>query len=391
MFASIIIPTYNACERLKLNLFSLNLQNCPRNQFEVIVIENGSTDESRSLLKSFNANFDLSTIFLDKNMGRSYARNLGIIKAKGDLLIFHDSDMIADTGFAWSHIQYHERTPGAVICGPGWRRIYTYYYKAFKKKTRENFLRQKHLYKIQKKDYYLADKYQLLNESDIEKSSILHYSFLLEIEEKKLSNILERYGSELSGYCFPWRFFMTNNCSVEKDAVLRAGMFDESFIGWGCEDLDLGYRLFQKGYRFVRENKVVSLHQEHPINYADTSGNIYRFTKKYDTLDLLLFYYGRDTCTDELSLNKVMVDLQEMMKIKKYEELLSIYKESLMLVRESCINHATLQKSAEAKYARQVVEKMKKQLEITELRRHYTYAYAAINKLAGFIPTKSGS
>ena len=108
MKASIIIPSFNAKDRLYNNLISLNCQDYPFSEFEVIVIDNGSADLTAEMLSNFSSYYTLIIIRLDKNVGIARARNLGIIKATGDIIIFHDGDMIATKDFVRKHIEAHE-------------------------------------------------------------------------------------------------------------------------------------------------------------------------------------------------------------------------------------------------------------------------------------------
>jgi GT2 family glycosyltransferase len=57
-----------------------------------------------------------------------------------------------------------------------------------------------------------------------------------------------------------WLYFLTGNASVRRDDLLRVGCFDESFTGYGHEDLELGYRLQKAGLRIVYEAGAVNYH-----------------------------------------------------------------------------------------------------------------------------------
>ena len=75
MKASVIIPSYNSKERLYYNLISLNNQDCDLNIFEVIVVDNGSIDNTLEMLENFNAKFAFKFVRLEKNRGISRGRN----------------------------------------------------------------------------------------------------------------------------------------------------------------------------------------------------------------------------------------------------------------------------------------------------------------------------
>ena len=82
---SVIIPTFNRAYCLKKAICSVLLQR----GFELIVVNDGSTDETYKVLESFT---NVRAIHLQKNLGVSYARNRGIEQAKGSLICFLDSD-----------------------------------------------------------------------------------------------------------------------------------------------------------------------------------------------------------------------------------------------------------------------------------------------------------
>ena len=82
---SVIIPTFNRAYWLKECIYSVLAQS----GFELIIVNDGSTDETDKVLESFS---NVRAIHLQKNLGVSYARNRGIEQAKGSLICFLDSD-----------------------------------------------------------------------------------------------------------------------------------------------------------------------------------------------------------------------------------------------------------------------------------------------------------
>nr|AQS32444.1 hypothetical protein [uncultured archaeon] len=89
---SIIIPVYNAKKTISRCLESIYIQNYPRNLYEVIVIDDASTDNSANIVKTY----PFKLIRLNKNIGPAAARNLGAKKSMGRILFFVDSDIILD-------------------------------------------------------------------------------------------------------------------------------------------------------------------------------------------------------------------------------------------------------------------------------------------------------
>ena len=91
---SIIIPVYNSESTLERCLNSIVRQTY--NDLEVIVIDDGSKDESLKIINSFNSRIDNLKIIKQDNSGVSVARNNGIQSAKGEYVLFLDSDDFLD-------------------------------------------------------------------------------------------------------------------------------------------------------------------------------------------------------------------------------------------------------------------------------------------------------
>ena len=88
---SVIVPVYNVEKYLPNCLDSLVNQNY--NKYEIIVVNDGSTDSSESIIDSYKNKYPkLIKIFNKENGGLSSARNYGISKSKGEYLLFVDSD-----------------------------------------------------------------------------------------------------------------------------------------------------------------------------------------------------------------------------------------------------------------------------------------------------------
>ncbi len=92
MKASIIVPTYNVLEYLEACLDSLLDQDFPANEYEIIVIDDGSKDGSGEMADRYAARHAEIRVIHQENRGVSVARNVGIAEAKGDYLWFVDPD-----------------------------------------------------------------------------------------------------------------------------------------------------------------------------------------------------------------------------------------------------------------------------------------------------------
>ncbi|MFC1698592.1 glycosyltransferase [Candidatus Omnitrophota bacterium] len=95
--ASIIIPTYNRQEELKELLISLEGQTYPREEFEIIIIDDGSTDGTKDAVARYIADHKDCAILYHRqeNAGPAAARNKGIQMSRGKLLLFTDTDCVA--------------------------------------------------------------------------------------------------------------------------------------------------------------------------------------------------------------------------------------------------------------------------------------------------------
>ena len=92
--ASLVIPTYNKKEFLELTLESLVNQTYSHENFEVIVVDDGSTDGTSAFL-SESTHFPFQLVYIgQENAGRAAARNAGILRARGETIVFIDDDQI---------------------------------------------------------------------------------------------------------------------------------------------------------------------------------------------------------------------------------------------------------------------------------------------------------
>lgn len=349
---SIIIPSYNACERLFYNLLSLNLQDYPHDQFEVIVIDNGSADNTAKMLTEFPASFRLKIVQIDENKGIAHGRNEGISKAVGDILIFHDSDMIAEKSFVRKHIEAHQNENTAV-CGIIWKEVFSYYYKNFEDFRISEFNKVKDQYDFQSEDLDL-DVLPLIPREKIIDGSFINYSFRKDTPFiQSLEKVIQEFGSDLKGYHLPWRFFITNNSSVPRRKVLEVGKFDEKIVNWGFEDYDLGIRLYKSGCNFKLLD-IVNVHQAHPRNYArgEALKSFDYICYKYNDIphiDIVLtcittFLRG-SLSIDEKELNSIVEDFYILQKMGKYNRLLSYFLQLLQIKKESDLNRVKNQVS----------------------------------------------
>lgn len=96
---SVIVPVYNRVEELRHLLNSLGQQTFPRDQFEVLVCDDGSTEDLTPVVKEA-AEQGLAVVHLrQENCGQAMAINLGLAHAQGDVVVTTDSDCVPDPGW----------------------------------------------------------------------------------------------------------------------------------------------------------------------------------------------------------------------------------------------------------------------------------------------------
>ena len=209
---SVIIPTYNKVDLLRKTLESLSEQNISPTAFEVIVVDDGSSDGTRDFLGSLKSNFSLRCVWHDTNRGRAAARNSGVAQAEGELVVFLDDDMVVVPGFLRAHIRCHD---GADSADPSVGRVVI-----------GNVIPAK------------------------------------QVPGDRLNRYLATRGVHKlpPGEAVPFRYFVTNNSSLRRSDLIRVGPFDERLVAWGGEDLELGYRLKEMGLEFFYCPSAISYH-----------------------------------------------------------------------------------------------------------------------------------
>jgi glycosyltransferase involved in cell wall biosynthesis len=110
-FVSVVIPVYNDPAGVRATLDALRRQTLPASRYEVIVADNGSTDETRDVVEGYMETFDgLRLVVEDEIQGSYAARNAGIAAATGEVIAFVDADMIVDPGWVGAVARRMART-----------------------------------------------------------------------------------------------------------------------------------------------------------------------------------------------------------------------------------------------------------------------------------------
>jgi glycosyltransferase involved in cell wall biosynthesis len=224
MRATVVIPTYNRAERLSALLACLTTQG--DKLARVVVCDDGSTDDTKNVVESFGGKLPLIYAMQEKQGFRAgQARNLGIARAIGDVVIFVDDDVLVASDFVDQHIAAHDGSGPRVAVG----------YRS------RAFISGPPATPIVWDDYEDAEA------------------------DDRVVDIGAR-GEDITKHATPWLFVYSCNFSVCAPVITDMPRFDESFVGWGMEDIEYGYRLQHSGYEVVAAPGARVLHAEdtHP-------------------------------------------------------------------------------------------------------------------------------
>ena len=115
---SLITPTYNRANELTSLIESLSSQTVDLNLFELIIVDDGSTDYTENIISEHKKNISYSLVYIfQHNSGPGEARNNGLRHSKGKLILFIDSDCEADN--KWLEIIYNEYLSNPFDCFGG--------------------------------------------------------------------------------------------------------------------------------------------------------------------------------------------------------------------------------------------------------------------------------
>jgi len=234
---SIIIPTYNRSGLLKETLISLTNQAVSNDLFEVLVVDDGSSDDTKEVVSSFKNKFDIRYLFQeDKGFRVAKARNMGVSLAKYDICLFLDTGMIAPGNLVQAHFDKYSSNNIDVLIG------FSYGFDEFEVKNEDILLemyrehKAEHIFKIlQQSDQFLDCRYKCLSSLD----------------------------GGLKECLYPWFVFWTCHLSCRTSLLRKVNGFDELFTSWGGEDMELGIRLFSAGAKFDMLSSSIALHLPH--------------------------------------------------------------------------------------------------------------------------------
>jgi len=116
---SIIVATYNRCDFLEDCIKSYQEQDCDKSLFEVLIINNNSTDQTEEISLGLIEKYPEVDVryMVETNQGLSYGRNRGITESKYDLIHFFDDDAVATSNYISSILDTFQRHPKAKAAG----------------------------------------------------------------------------------------------------------------------------------------------------------------------------------------------------------------------------------------------------------------------------------
>ena len=109
---SMVVPTCDREELLKKCLFSLFQQTYPKDRYEIIVADDSTTDKTKRLVDSLNVSSPkVSYVKSGGKSGLTHTRNVGVNKAKGEIIFFIDDDCTADPEWISEIVEMYEKHP----------------------------------------------------------------------------------------------------------------------------------------------------------------------------------------------------------------------------------------------------------------------------------------
>jgi glycosyltransferase involved in cell wall biosynthesis len=116
---SVVVPTHNRAPLLAQCLESLTQQTLSRDRFEVVVVNDGSTDETPDVCAEYRTRLQIRHVRIE-NSGQSAAKNLGLFLADAEIVFFFDDDDVADADLVQQHLQSHAENPSPEVAVLGW-------------------------------------------------------------------------------------------------------------------------------------------------------------------------------------------------------------------------------------------------------------------------------
>jgi GT2 family glycosyltransferase len=204
---SVVIPTHRRREPLLRVLATLDRQDMPGREFEVIVSIDGESGGAREALASLELGYALKSI-TGPRRGRAAACNAAMRLARGEVIVVLDDDMEPAAGCLRNHARHHP--PGSRVCVMG------------------------------------AVPVRL---DSVRSPAARHVA-------RKFNAHLQRLAEP--DHVFTLRDFYTGNASIRRDVLCEVGPFDESFTRYGNEDLELCIRLRRANVELCYDSEALA-------------------------------------------------------------------------------------------------------------------------------------
>ncbi len=235
---SLVIPSHNRRASLQMVLESLEQQTVAPEQFEVVVVCDGCTDDTVAMCHSRKARYTLRVIEQTPNQGPAAARNRGVQEAAAPIILFIDDDVVPEPTLIAEHLRLHADDEQAVVIGP-----------------------------------LLAPAGFRLNPWTGWEEAML---------EKQYRAMSAREWEPTP------RQFYTGNASVRREHILTAGGFDATFRR--AEDIELAFRLSERGLHFYFNPEAKGWH------HAQRSLRAWlNISTAYGWADVAMYRSGRST------------------------------------------------------------------------------------------------
>lgn len=119
VLVSVLLPAYNAEKTVGRTLY--NLLNQTYQHIEIIIINDGSTDSTESVIKEYKITDSRVKLFTRKNHGLIDTLNFAISKASGSLLVREDADDFSNLNRIEKQVNYMVANPDVVVCGSDYK------------------------------------------------------------------------------------------------------------------------------------------------------------------------------------------------------------------------------------------------------------------------------
>jgi GT2 family glycosyltransferase len=231
---SVVINSRDRPDRLRLVLRALSAQVGLPGGLEVLVVDDGSRQDPTPALKGHGE----LVIRLIRQPPRGYtvARNAGLSAVGGEVVLCLDDDVLFGPDLVATHLAVHVSDPRAVVVGD---RYNTFLADPHSESGRAAV------------DAALAGDWSALDA----KSRRDYYA-------RQTLKLFERDGGGLPA---PWLNFVTRNVSFRRADAAAVGDFDEGFVHWGVDDIELGLRMHQAGVRYHYRQRARIYHLETPL------------------------------------------------------------------------------------------------------------------------------